>query len=74
MQHLSADTHYVVRVLDDPGPIKLTLAPGRHTVASHAPIGSWCLQARKNNALERGILRNVDQTRGSVIPPAISCA
>ena len=34
---------YLVRFLDDPGPIKLFLPPARYTTSTGAVRGSWCL-------------------------------
>ena len=38
------DGVYLVRFLDDPGPIKLPLAPARYTTSTGAVRGFWCLQ------------------------------
>ena len=47
------DKVYLVRFLDDPGPIKLPLLPGRYTPG--AVRGSWCLQVHIASALPREI-------------------
>ena len=39
-----ANGSYIVRFLDYPGPVKITLAPPRYNTAAAAPCGSWCLQ------------------------------
>ena len=36
------DEVYLVRFLDDPGPIKLPLPPARYTISAGAVRGSWC--------------------------------
>ena len=62
---------FMVRFLDDPGPIKILLSPARYTTALDAVIGSWCLQIHRSSGFKRGILRNSDDSRGAqpVIPP-----
>ena len=37
------DGVYLVRCLDDPGPIKLPLPPARYTTSTGGVRGSWCL-------------------------------
>ena len=39
----TTDGVYLVRFLDDPGPIKLPLPPARYTTSTGAVRGSWCL-------------------------------
>ena len=58
---LEADT-YIVRFLDDPGPVQLKLRPDSYTTSPSAPRGSWCLQRSKSHGLRRGLQRNVDRT------------
>ena len=41
---MTEDGVYLVRRLDDPGPIKLHLSPVRYTTSRGAVRGSWCLQ------------------------------
>ena len=54
------DKVYLVRFLDDPGPIKLPLPPARSTTSTGAVRGSWCLQIHIASAFSPGIQRNVD--------------
>ena len=61
------DKVYLVRFLDDPGPIKLPLPPARHTTSTGAVRGSWCLQVHIASAFPRGIQRNVDESRGTAV-------
>ena len=58
--------YYVVRFLDDPGPVKLALPAVRYTTVATAVSGSWCLQVHSGSALFKGILRNVDMSRSGV--------
>ena len=62
---------YIIRFLDDPGPIKIDLQPARYTTARNAVYGSWCLQHHGNGSLARGLLRNSDVSRGA---PTVSTA
>jgi len=55
--------YYVVRFLDDPGPVKLALPAVRYSTIATAVSGSWCLQVHSGSALFKGILRNVDMSR-----------
>ena len=43
--------YYVVRFLDDPGPVKLALPDVRYTTVATAVSGSWCLQVHSGSAL-----------------------
>ena len=61
------DGVYLVRLLDDPGPIKLPLSPARYTTSTGAVRGSWCLQVHVANAFSRGVQRNVDDSRGAAV-------
>ena len=61
------DGVYLVRRLDDPGPIKLPLSPARYTTSTDAVRGSWCLQVHVANAFSRGVQRNVDDSRGAAV-------
>ena len=61
------DGVYLVRFLDDPGPIKLPLSPARYTTSTRAVRGSWCLQIHLASAFARGVLRNVDESRGAAV-------
>ena len=58
------DGVYLVRILDDPGEIKLPLPPVRYTTSTGAARGSWCLKVHEASAFPRGIQRNVDESRG----------
>ena len=61
----TTDDVYLVRCLDDPGPIKLPLNPARCTTSTGAVRGSWCLQIHLASAFPRGVQRNVDESRGA---------
>ena len=61
------DKVYLVRFLDDPGPIKLPLPPTRYTTSTGAVRGSWCLQLHIASAFPRGIQRNVDESRSAAV-------
>ena len=64
---------YIVRFLDDPGPIKIDLLPSPYSTSRSAVYGSWCLQRRPAGGLARGVLRNADGPRGaSPYPPLVS--
>ena len=58
---------YLVRFLDDPGPIKLPLPPVRYTTSTGTLRGSWCLQVPLSSAFARGVQRNVDESRGAAV-------
>eukprot|EP00752_Nemacystus_decipiens_P004356 g3980.t1 len=60
-----AADRYIVRFLDDPGPIALTLSPTLYSIALGAPSGSWCLQCHRQPGVTRGVLRNADTSRGA---------
>eukprot|EP00752_Nemacystus_decipiens_P004782 g4353.t1 len=60
-----AADRYIVRFLDDPGPIALTLSPTLYSIALGAPSGSWCLQCHRQPGATRGVLRNADTSRGA---------
>ena len=61
------DGVYLVRFLDDPGPIKLPLPPACYTTSTGAVRGSWRLQGHEANAFSRGIQRNVDDSGGVAV-------
>ena len=63
--HTPTPGQYVVRFLDDPGPVKLALSTARYTTALGAARGSWCLQVHQGSSLMRGIVRNDDESRGA---------
>ena len=56
----SSTNSYIVRFLDDPGPIKITLLPSLYTTSRSATHGSWCLQRHQAGGLARGVLRNAN--------------
>ena len=58
----SSTDSYIVRYLDDPGPIKNTLLPSLYTISRSATQGSWCLQRHQAGGLARGVLRNANAT------------
>ena len=60
---------YIVRFLDDPGPIKINLLPSAYTTSRSAVQGSWCLQRHQTGGLARGVLRNADGARGANTAP-----
>ena len=73
-QRTSTDNYsansYIVRFLDDPGPITIDLLPSSYTTLRSAVHGSWCLQRHQAGGLARGVLRNADGPRGApCIPP-----
>ena len=60
---------YVASHLDDPsdpGPVKIALPALRYSTTAAAASGSWCLQVHNGSALLKGLLRNVDMSRGIV--------
>ena len=61
------DGVHLVRFSDDPGPIKLPLAPACYTTSTGAVRGSWCLQVHLASAFARGVQRNVDESRGAAV-------
>ena len=61
------DGVYLVRFLDDPGPIKLPLPPARYTTSMGAVRGSWCLHVHVASAFPLGIQCNVDESRGAAV-------
>ena len=63
--HTPTPGQYVVRFLDDPGPVKLALSTARYTTSLGAVRGSWCLQVHQGSSLMRGIVRNDDESRGA---------
>ena len=56
----SSTDSYIVRFLDDPGPIKIALLPSLYTTSRSATQGSWCLQRHQAGGLARGVLRNAN--------------
>ena len=65
----SSDGSYIIRFLDDPGPIKINLRPALYTTATDAISGSWCLQRHGTGNLARGVLRNSGASRGTLTVP-----
>ena len=63
---------YMLRYLDDPGPIKLPLTPARYTTSTGAVRGSWCLQVYVASTFTRGVQRNVDKSRGAAVDSRFS--
>ena len=61
------DKAYLVRFLDDPGPIILPLPPARYTTSTGAVRGSWCLQVHIASVFSRGIQCNVDESRDAAV-------
>ena len=61
------DGAYLVRILDDPGPIKLPLTPASYTTSTGAGRGSWCLQVHVASLFPQGVQRNVDDSRGAAV-------
>ena len=61
------DRVYIVRFLDDPGPIKRPLSPARYTTSTGGVRGYWCLQVHLASAFVRGVLSNVDESRGAAV-------
>ena len=61
------DGVYLVRLLDDPGPIKLPLSSVRCTTSTGAVRGSWRLQVHVASAFSRGVQRNVHDARGAAV-------
>ena len=57
------DGEYLLRFLDNPGPIKLS--PAQNTTSTGGVRGSWCLQLRRGRSVARGIQSNVDESQGA---------
>ena len=67
----SSDNTYIIRFIDDPGPVEIDLQPASYTTSNVANYGSWCLQRHKTGSLARGVLRNSDASRvATTAPPA----
>ena len=54
------DGVYPVRVLDDPGQIKLPPSPACYQTSTGAVRGSWCLQVHVDSTFSRRVQRNTD--------------
>ena len=61
------DKVYLVRFLDDPGPIKLPPSLARYTTLTGAVRGSWCFQVHIASAFPGETQRNVDESRGAAV-------
>ena len=84
--HNSRANQYIVRFLDDPGPIQLTLSPGRYDADQGAPCGAWCLQvhatapscagfsATLTNEKVRHLPRTLRRLLLIKVPPTVSLA
>ena len=68
--HTTTVAQYIVRFLDDPGPVKLS--PSRYTTAIGAERDSWCLQTRQGRPLQQGILLNIDESRGVELADSVA--
>ncbi len=49
--HTTTSSLYIVRFLDDPGPVKIKLSSSRYTTAIGAERDSWCLQTHRGSVL-----------------------
>ena len=67
----SSDGSYIIRFLNDPGPMKINLRPALYTTARDAISGSWCLQRHGTGNLSRGVLPNSDASRGISTAPVL---
>ena len=65
-EHTTKGT-YLVRFLDDPGPITLPLTPAHCASSSGAVRGSWYLQVHLASAFARRFQRNADESRGAAV-------
>lgn len=63
----AAPERYIVRFLDDPGPVRLALNASLYTTAPDAVRGSWCLQIHVSGGISAGLLRNADDSRSADI-------
>ena len=61
------DKVYLVRFLDDPGPIKVPFPTARCTTSTGAVGGFWCVRVYIASAFSRGIQRNVDESRDAAV-------
>ena len=46
---------FVIRFLDDPGPVRLILRPELYSTDATAARFSWCLQRRKSGGILDGV-------------------
>ena len=63
--HTPTPGQCVVRFFDDPGSVELALSSARYNTALGTVCGSWCLQVHQGSSIIRGIVRNVDGSRGT---------
>ena len=61
---------FIVRFLDDPGPIQITLFSDRYNAGQSVRCGAWCVQVHRNSSFVRSLQRNVDEPRGTSSSPA----
>ena len=61
----SAANSYIIRFLDDPGPIKIDFLPSSNNTSRSAVHGPWCLHRHQAGGLTRGVLRSADGPRGA---------
>ena len=58
----TSPTNCIVRLLDDPRPVKLTRAPSRNTAAVIDELNRWWLQTRRGRALWRWLVNHVGES------------
>ena len=56
----SANEPFVVRFLDEPGPVKILLRPELYSTDPSAERFSWCLQYRKSSGIASGVMYLVE--------------
>ena len=61
----STPDSYIVRFLDDPGPIKIDLLPSFYNTSRAGNYGSWCLQRHQTGGVARGVLHSSNASGGS---------
>ena len=59
------DGEYLVRILDDPGPIEPPLPLVHYTTRTGGVRGSWCLHLRRGKSVACGLQSNLDEPRGA---------
>ena len=62
----SADEPYIVRFLDDPGPIRIALRYELYSTDPSAGRFSWCLQYRKSSGVVSGVKQHGDGFREAI--------
>lgn len=60
-------THYIVRPIDTPGPIKIVLSDAAYATKQGVENGPWCLQAHRSTARE--VLQTCDDALGAELAP-----